>query len=322
MNMQAGDFFISYSQVDRKWAEWIAWSLEEAGFTTRIADRDFAPGTNFVLEMERALQESERTIIILSAAYIESAFTQAEWLAAFARDPTGKEGKLVPIRVEPVHLSGLLASLITVDLFGKSESEAREALLFAVSRGRSKPRAVPAFPTQHKAVTAEPLVYPGSALNDPPELLPYVNQFRSDHPDPRKNAFLIMRFGLSPRHHRIHEAINSTFLAHEIRAHRADDKAYTDLLLQNIRTYMHGCGFGVAVFERIESDNHNPNVALEVGYMLALGKRVCLLKDKTLSRLPTDIVGSLYAEFDMDDIETSIRSTLERWLRQRGIIDA
>ena len=31
------------------------------------------------------------------------------------------------------------------------------------------------------------------------------------------------------------------------------------------------------MFERIESERHNPNVALEVDYMMALGKPVCLL---------------------------------------------
>ncbi len=30
------DFFISYTGVDRAWAEWIAWALEEQGYTTSI----------------------------------------------------------------------------------------------------------------------------------------------------------------------------------------------------------------------------------------------------------------------------------------------
>jgi len=28
------NFFISYNSADRQWAEWIAWQLEEAGYTT------------------------------------------------------------------------------------------------------------------------------------------------------------------------------------------------------------------------------------------------------------------------------------------------
>ena len=27
-------FYISYNSADRQWAEWIAWQLEEAGYTT------------------------------------------------------------------------------------------------------------------------------------------------------------------------------------------------------------------------------------------------------------------------------------------------
>jgi hypothetical protein len=27
------DFFISYNQADRTWAEWIAWQLEHAGYS-------------------------------------------------------------------------------------------------------------------------------------------------------------------------------------------------------------------------------------------------------------------------------------------------
>jgi hypothetical protein len=53
--------------------------------------------------------------------------------------------------------------------------------------------------------------------------------------------------------------------------------------------------------------------------MLALGKRVCLLKDRTLKQLPTHMVGSLYSEFDLDDVTASIQSALDRWLRQRGL---
>ena len=88
------------------------------------------------------------------------------------------------------------------------------------------------------------------------------------------------------------------------------------ILMANVRTYMHGCGFSVAVFDRIESDSLNPNVALKVGYMLSLGKRVCLLKDQTLNQTPTDMMGSLYADLDLDDVDVSVQNVLQRWLRQ------
>ena len=74
-------------------------------------------------------------------------------------------------------------------------------------------------------------------------------------------------------------------------------------MLWNILTYIYGCRFGIAVFERIEDEAFNPNVALEVGYMMGLGKPVCYLKERTLRTLHTDLVGQLYSEFDVENCE-------------------
>jgi hypothetical protein len=49
------DFFISYSNVDSVWAEWIAWQLVAAGYTVIHQSWDFKPGSNFVLAMDRLL---------------------------------------------------------------------------------------------------------------------------------------------------------------------------------------------------------------------------------------------------------------------------
>jgi hypothetical protein len=37
------DFFISYTQIDRAWAEWLAWELEAAGYTTVLQAWDMPP---------------------------------------------------------------------------------------------------------------------------------------------------------------------------------------------------------------------------------------------------------------------------------------
>ena len=83
---------------------------------------------------------------------------------------------------------------------------------------------------------------------------------------------------------------------------------------------MHGCSFGIAVFERLQSQFVNPNAALEVGYMLALGKPVCFLKERTLDRFATDLTGQLYHEFDYSNPDPTIRNSLSRWLRQLGLV--
>src|SRR3954465_2146771 len=93
------DFFISYNKADRDWATWIAWTLEEAGFSVVIQAWDFRPGANFVLEMQRAIQGTEKTIAVLSPDYLASSFTAPEWAAVFAEDPESKQNKLLPVLV-------------------------------------------------------------------------------------------------------------------------------------------------------------------------------------------------------------------------------
>jgi tetratricopeptide (TPR) repeat protein len=140
------DFFISYTQADRAWAEWIAWTLEEAGYKAKIQAWDFPAGSNFVVEMHRAAAGAERTLAVLSPDYLNSLFGMTEWAAALAQDPTGEKGKLLPVRVQEVSPDGLLAPIVYIDLVGLTEPAARERLLGGLLRERAKPAVKPAFP--------------------------------------------------------------------------------------------------------------------------------------------------------------------------------
>jgi hypothetical protein len=153
----------------------------------------------------------------------------------------------------------------------------------------------------------------------PTEIKDSFRRFQADHPDSLKSAFIMMKFGNSKVHEDITDAIRSTLLPYGIQGLRADDKQYSDDLFPNVMTYMHGCGFGIAVFERIDADEFNPNVSLEVGYMLALRKSVCLLSDKTLKKMQTDLVGKLYSPFDTYDILNTINAQLSKWLLAKSI---
>jgi hypothetical protein len=153
-----------------------------------------------------------------------------------------------------------------------------------------------------------------------PELGKYIEAFRGDYPETQKTAFLIMQFGKTKVHSSIVSVIKETLKKHSIIGLRADDKEYSDDLFSNIRTYMHCCNFGVSIFERLTEDFFNPNVSLEVGYMMGLGKSVCLLKDQTLTKLQTDLVGKLYKPFDTLDVENSLPIQLEKWLKDKGMI--
>jgi hypothetical protein len=151
----------------------------------------------------------------------------------------------------------------------------------------------------------------------PPEISQSLMRFREDYPGGAVTAFLMMRFGQTRAHKEITTVIREVLSAHGIRGLRADDKYYHDDLFSNVRTYLHGCTFGIGVFERVEREDFNPNVSLEVGYLFGLGRDVCLLKDRTLQALHTDLTGRLYVGFDPQEPATTIPEPLTKWLADK-----
>lgn len=154
----------------------------------------------------------------------------------------------------------------------------------------------------------------------PPTVRPSLISFLLDNPDYDKNCFLIMSFQQTRLHEKIHKALRLVLSKHDLKLLRADDKSYSNDLKTNIETYIHGCKFAIAVYERISSEVYNPNVAFEVGYMMGLRKDICLLKEKTLKTLNTDLAGNLYTEFDMQNIEETISIQVEKWLTDKEIL--
>src|SRR5450755_2730787 len=157
------DFFISYTGKDSQWAQWIAFELEAAHYTTIIQAWDIRPGSNFVAEMDEAAWRTERTMLVLSEAYLTSDFAFSEWAAAFRDDPRGKQGKVLPVRIQHCRVEGLLGPIGYIDLVDLDEQRAREKLLAGIKRERAKPTSVP-FPTA--PVPSGPLLerptFPGS----------------------------------------------------------------------------------------------------------------------------------------------------------------
>ncbi len=150
------DFFVSYNGKDKTWAEWVAWQLEEAGYTTVIQAWDFRPGGNFVIDMQQATVEAKRTIAVLSQNYLDAMYTQPEWAAAFAQDPMGVKKTLLPVRIQECDLKGMLSQIVYIDLVGKPEDEARELLLDGLHTGRAKPSAAPGFPQSDSPAAPRP----------------------------------------------------------------------------------------------------------------------------------------------------------------------
>ncbi len=157
------DFFVSYTQADRLWAEWVAWRLEADGHRVLVQAWDFVPGSNWISRMQDGAAKARRTIALLSAAYLKSEYGSAEWQAAWGTDPAGRDRRLLTVRVEDCERPGLLASVVGIDLIGVPEETARRRLADMVARalaGRAKPVTAPLFPPAGRAIPHEPR-FPG-----------------------------------------------------------------------------------------------------------------------------------------------------------------
>src|SRR5271165_4391830 len=166
--------FISYNRADRDWAEWIAGAIESAGYEPIIQAWHFRPGENFVLRMQEAAAQTDFTIAVLSETYLKSEYTQPEWAAAFAQDPTGEKRKLIPVRVAACSLTGMLVPIVHIDLIGLGEPDAKRALLDGL-KPSGRPAQPPRFPGGRVAlgVSAAPFPPNVARLHGVPELPPH-----------------------------------------------------------------------------------------------------------------------------------------------------
>ena len=151
-------YFISFTGADREWATWIAWQVEALQHKVRYQEWDFLPGNDFVAEMERAAEECDHTIAVLSPNYLRSSFARSEWRAAFARDPDGTFRRLIPIRVVPLVLPSFFNTRIYIDVVDLSEDDAKMRIQEGLGDYRRKPSFAPNYPGDRHAPQ-----YPGRA---------------------------------------------------------------------------------------------------------------------------------------------------------------
>ena len=152
------DFFISFNEADKPWADWIAWTLAKAGHDLFYQHWDFPPGSNFMVGMQRAVLLARQTILVLSDEAMRSDFVGLEWTTALHSDPSGAERKLVPVRVRPLTVSlGMLGQIVYVDLVDLGRADAESALLGAFDQ--------PSRPSRKRLASDEP-PFPGSKVDD------------------------------------------------------------------------------------------------------------------------------------------------------------
>jgi hypothetical protein len=102
--------------------------------------------------------------------------------------------------------------------------------------------------------------------------------------------------------------------AHGMTLHLASDRAISDDLWANVSGHMWASSYGIAFFEDRLGKGLNYNLTIEVGAMLMTGRRCLLLKDASIEKMPTDLVGRIYKLVDLDD-PTTVERAIHDWAR-------
>lgn len=162
-----------------------------------------------------------------------------------------------------------------------------------------------------------PVVPPSLA---PPDLLPLLGRFLDEHEFDR-NVFGMTRFPSDGDDESDPDPIAPALIAardvceaHGLEFHLASDRAMHDDLWRNVMAHMWASRYGIAFFEDRKTRGINYNLTIEVGGMLLSGRRCALIKDSSIERMPTDLVGMIYKPVDLDHVET-VAAALHVWAR-------
>lgn len=155
----------------------------------------------------------------------------------------------------------------------------------------------------------------------PPRLKNEIKAFKERHLNDI-TAFIMTSF--AEEHQETIKQITDILKENNITPFLADKQGgeHCDDLWSNIEVFIHGCDFGIGIYaddsilkdnDKIDAIEHlrririNPNMSQEVGYMLGIRKKVCILKDKKLDKLPIDLAGKIYVEYkDKNDLKNKL----------------
>src|SRR5215212_7728587 len=95
------DAFISYSQEDREWVEsWLLPRLDAADLRICVDFRDFDLGVPRLVNIERAIDSSRHTLLILTPARLANEWSEFEELLVRAADPAARQRRVLPLMLE------------------------------------------------------------------------------------------------------------------------------------------------------------------------------------------------------------------------------
>lgn len=130
------DVFISYSHRNKDWVRgWLAPQLKNAGLKVCIDHENFEPGAPSIIEMERAVLQSRKTVLVLTPEYLQSEWTEFENILVQTLDPAAHQRRLLPVLLVRCELPLRIGILTYLDFTQSAEHTERiEQLITAIRR--------------------------------------------------------------------------------------------------------------------------------------------------------------------------------------------
>jgi len=136
----AYDVFVSYSHQEADWVRGrLVPRLKAAGLTVCIDVESFRLGGALLAEMERAVDSSRKTVLVLAPSYLKSAWTELETVLLQTPDPANRLRRLLPILRIRCAVPARIASFNRLDFTALGPDDAEFARLIAAIREEPPP---------------------------------------------------------------------------------------------------------------------------------------------------------------------------------------
>jgi tetratricopeptide (TPR) repeat protein len=146
------DVFISYSSHDKQWVcNDLLRRIEGAGFRAFIDFRDFARGAPSIKEMERGVVRCRKTLLILTPAYIESAWCEIETIMLQTLSPANQDLRLIPLLKSSCNKPLRIGALTHIDFTENADLDLAWAQLLGSLAPTTPPDTLPTIPLEIRA---------------------------------------------------------------------------------------------------------------------------------------------------------------------------
>ena len=152
------DAFISYSHKDSVWVRGtLLPRLEREGLRVCIDYRDFEIGVPSLVNMEKAVEQSRKTLLVLTPNWIASDWTAFEALLIQTDDPIGRGQRILPLMVQSCSLPDRLRIFSYLDLTDTADFDFQmQRLVAAIRSSPQRPASAKPAQAQQSASSARP----------------------------------------------------------------------------------------------------------------------------------------------------------------------